>query len=46
MSEKRKKVEFGNQTLKEIFPPEREDINKIKSGMKRFRRKSNESRDI
>lgn len=38
MSEK-EKGEFGNQILKRNFS-KKEDINKIKSGMKRFRRKS------
>ena len=44
MSEK-EKGEFGNQTLKRNFS-KKEDINKIKSGMKRFRRKSTNRRHL
>ncbi len=44
MSEK-EKAEFGNQTFKRNFS-KKEDINKIKSGMKRFRRKSTNRRHL
>ena len=44
MSEK-EKGEFGNQILKRNFS-KKEDINKIKSGMKRFRRKSTNRRHL
>ena len=44
MSEK-EKGEFGNQTLKRNFS-KKEDINKIKSGMRRFRRKSTNRRHL
>ena len=44
MSEKEKN-EFGNQTFKRNFS-KKEDINKIKSGMKRFRRKSTNRRHL
>jgi len=44
MSEK-EKDEFGNQTFKRNFS-KKEDINKIKSGMKRFRRKSTNRRHL
>ena len=44
MSEKEKK-EFGNQTFKRNFS-KKEDINKIKSGMKRFRRKNTNRRHL
>ena len=44
MSEKEKN-EFGNQTFKRNFS-KREDINKIKSGMKRFRRKNTNRRHL
>ena len=44
MSEKEKN-EFGNQTFKRNFS-KKEDINKIKSGMKRFRRKNTNRRHL
>ena len=44
MSEK-EKAEFGNQTFKRNFS-KKEDVNKIKSGMKRFRRKSTNRRHL
>ena len=44
MSEK-EKGEFGNQTLKRNFS-KKEDINKIKSGMRRFRRKNTNRRHL
>ena len=44
MSEK-EKGEFGNQILKRNFS-KKEDINKIKSGMKRFRRKNTNRRHL
>ena len=44
MSEK-EKAEFGNQTFKRNFS-KKEDINKIKSGMKRFRKKSTNRRHL
>ena len=44
MSEK-EKGEFGNQILKRNFS-KKEDINKIKSGMRRFRRKSTNRRHL
>ena len=44
MSEKEKN-EFGNQTFKRNFS-KKEDINKIKSGMKRFRKKSTNRRHL
>ena len=44
MSEKEKN-EFGNQTFKINFS-KKEDINKIKSGMKRFRRKNTNRRHL
>ncbi len=44
MSEK-EKAEFGNQTFKRNFS-KKEDINKIKSGMKRFRRKNTNRRHL
>ena len=44
MSEK-EKAEFGNQTFKRNFS-KKEDTNKIKSGMKRFRRKSTNRRHL
>ena len=44
MSEK-EKGEFGNQPLKRNFS-KKEDVNKIKSGMKRFRRKNTNRRHL
>ena len=44
MSEK-EKAEFGNQTFKRNFS-KKEDINKIKSGMKRLRRKNTNRRHL
>ena len=44
MSEK-EKSEFGNQTFKRNFS-KKEDVNKIKSAMKRFRRKSTNRRHL
>ena len=44
MSEK-EKAEFGNQTFKRNFS-KKEDVNKIKTGMKRFRRKSTNRRHL
>ena len=44
MSEK-EKGEFGNQILKRNFS-KKEDTNKIKSGMKRFRRKNTNRRHL